>query len=134
MLSISPEKVCFIIIKARQFDAKTPPVEPDPGSNAIDEQFFDVLEDSPDDPVVQELAGFIGELNEEEMSNLLALVFVGRGDFGPEEWEDALAAAEEDPDRRSAGWLLGQPLLGDLLEDALSQLGYSCEDYETDHL
>lgn len=134
MLSISPEKVCFIIIKARQFDAKIPPVEPDPGSNAIDERFFDVLEDYPDDPVVQELAGFIGELNEEEMSNLLALVFVGRGDFGSEEWEDALAAAEEDPDRRSARWLLGQPLLGDLLEDALNQLGHSCEDYETDHL
>jgi hypothetical protein len=32
-LNISPEKVCYIIIKAREFDAKVEPVEPDPGSN-----------------------------------------------------------------------------------------------------
>src|SRR5690606_28309660 len=52
MLRISPEKVCFIIFKARQFDAKVAPVVPDEGSNPVDESFFDVLEDIPDDPVV----------------------------------------------------------------------------------
>ena len=32
-LTISPEKVCFIIVKAREFDAKDEMTEPDPGSN-----------------------------------------------------------------------------------------------------
>lgn len=27
MLNISPEKVCFIMVKAREFDAKVAPVE-----------------------------------------------------------------------------------------------------------
>lgn len=31
-LTISPEKVCFIIVKAKEFDAKDEVTEPDPGS------------------------------------------------------------------------------------------------------
>lgn len=34
-LTISPEKVCFIIVKAREFDAKDEMTEPDPGSNSL---------------------------------------------------------------------------------------------------
>jgi hypothetical protein len=37
-LTISPEKVCFIIIKAREFDAKEEANEPDPGSNPSDDK------------------------------------------------------------------------------------------------
>jgi hypothetical protein len=36
-LTISPEKVCFVIIKAREFDAKDEVTEPDPGSNPSDD-------------------------------------------------------------------------------------------------
>ena len=121
-------------IKARQFAAKVAPVVSDPGSNAVDEQFWDVLEDYPDDPVVIELAAFIGSLNEEETSNLVALALIGRGDFDVDEWEDALAAAEEDPARREARWFLGMPLLADYLEEGLSAMGYSCDEYENEHL
>ena len=32
-LNISVDKVCYIALKAREFDAKVEPVEPDPGSN-----------------------------------------------------------------------------------------------------
>ena len=43
-LNIDPGKVCFIILKAREFDAKVDPVEPDPGSNAADDGERAVLE------------------------------------------------------------------------------------------
>lgn len=36
-LTISPEKVCFIIIKAKEFDAKDEVTEDDPGSNPSDD-------------------------------------------------------------------------------------------------
>ncbi len=134
MLRISPEKVCFIIFKARQFDAKVAPVVPDEGSNPVDESFFDVLEDIPDDPVVAELTSFIRNLNEDELSDLVALVLVGRGDFDADDWADALAVAEGDPVVRTPRWLLGQPLLGDYLEEGLTHLGYSCAEYESEHL
>jgi hypothetical protein len=37
-LTISPEKVCFTIMKAREFDAKDEVTEPDPGSNPSDDK------------------------------------------------------------------------------------------------
>src|ERR1700742_4606778 len=66
-LGISTEKVRFIIIKARQFDAKEGDSDPDEGSNAVDDGEADVLEDKPeDDAVRQELVQFINRLNEDE--------------------------------------------------------------------
>ena len=49
-LTISPEKVCFLIVKAREFDAKEAVDEPDPGSNPSDDKDVEVLEDYGDDP------------------------------------------------------------------------------------
>jgi hypothetical protein len=42
-LNVSPEKVCYIIAKAREFDARDEPVEPDPGSNPVDTGEREVL-------------------------------------------------------------------------------------------
>ena len=41
-LTILPEKVCFIIVKAREFDAKDEVTEPDPGSNPSDDKDWEV--------------------------------------------------------------------------------------------
>ena len=62
-LAISPEKVCFIVVKAREFDVKDVVSSPNEGSNASDDAMVSVLEDRADDPVAQELRGFIGALN-----------------------------------------------------------------------
>ena len=51
MLQIDPEKVCQLIIKAREFDVKVDVVEPDPGSNPADDGMRGVLEDYPNDTV-----------------------------------------------------------------------------------
>jgi hypothetical protein len=58
-LSISPEKVCFIVVKAREFDAKDMVTMPDEASGATDDAMMSVLEDHADDPVVAELRGFM---------------------------------------------------------------------------
>jgi hypothetical protein len=44
-LSILPEKVCFIVVKAREFDAKDMVTIPDEASNATDDAMISVLED-----------------------------------------------------------------------------------------
>ncbi|RPI43419.1 MAG: hypothetical protein EHM67_05210, partial [Hyphomicrobiaceae bacterium] len=54
-LAISPEKVCFVIIKTREFDAKDIVTEPNTASNPSDDKTISVLEDHSDDPVAQEL-------------------------------------------------------------------------------
>jgi len=133
-LSISPEKVCFIVVKAREFDAKDMVTMPDEASNATDDAMMSVLEDHADDPVAAELRGFIGALTEDEQVDLVALAWLGRGDDTLEDWEDLRAEAARLHNRRTASYLLGMPLLPDHLEDALSQFGCSCEEFEMGHL
>ena|SRR5579863_480652 len=133
-ININPEKVCFIIVKAREFDAKVDPVEPDPGSNPSDDQERAVLEDYADDPTLEELRGAIDALDDDEVVDVIALAWVGRGDFGRSEWANARAMARERHRQHSAAYLTGMPALGDYLEEGLSELGYSCEDYEAGHL
>ena len=76
-LTISPEKVCFIIIKAKEFDAKDEVTEPDPGSNPSDDKEAAVLEDHEDDPVLEELTSLINSLSEDEQIDLVALAWLG---------------------------------------------------------
>ena len=66
MLSIAPERVCFLIVKAREFDAKMEPEIPDPGDNPTDDADREILFDYPDDPTVEEIRGFLESLNEDE--------------------------------------------------------------------
>lgn len=131
-LSISPEQVCYIIIKAREFDEKVAPVEADPGSNPVDDEAREVLEDFADDPTLIELTSAIESLNIDQQLDLLAMTWLGRDDF--DSWSEAREQAEEMRDQHIPSYLTGTPLLGDYLEEALSQLGYSCEDYEIDRL
>jgi hypothetical protein len=101
-LSISPEKVCYIIAKARQFEAKDVVADPESGSNAADDRMVDVLEDQGDDPVYEELTAFIGALDEDEQVDLIALTWLGRGDATIEEWDDLRSEAARAGTERTA--------------------------------
>jgi len=133
-MNVNPEKVCFIIVKAREFDAKVDPVEPDPGSNPTDDDNREVLEDYADDPTLEELRGAIETLDDDELIDVIALAWIGRGDFSRAEWPNARALADERHRGQSPGYLIGMPALGDYLEEGLAELGYSCADYEQGHL
>jgi hypothetical protein len=128
-LTISPEKVAFLIEKAREFDVKEGNSDPDSGSNGADDEMIDVLEDNGRDPVQRELTGFIDALTEDEQVDLVALVRLGRGDGTIEEWKELRREATEG---RSAGatssYLLGDPMLGDLLAEGLAGFGLSWTD------
>src|SRR5690242_5253824 len=92
-LSISPDKVCFIIVKAREFDVKDVVTDPDPGSNPTDDDMRAVLEDHRDDPTLQELTSFINALSEDEQVDLVALTWLGRGDAELSDWDQLRAEA-----------------------------------------
>jgi len=127
-LSISPEKLRFIIVKAREFDAKDIVTDPGDSSNATDDGMLSVLEDHPDDPVVQELTAFIQTLTEDEQIDLVALAWLGRGDGTLDDWDDLRAEATRAHNKRTASYLLGMPLLPNHLEDAIAQFGISDEE------
>jgi len=133
-LTISPEKVCFIIIKAKEFDAKDEVTDPDPGSNPSDDRDVEVLEEHEDDPVVEELTSLINSLSEDEQTDLVALAWLGRDDYSASDWATVREEAARAHNQRTAEYLLGTPLVGDFLEEGLSMLGYSCEEFEIERL
>jgi hypothetical protein len=108
-LTISPEKVCFVIVKAREFDVKDSNSELESGSNPADDNMLEVLEDSADDPVYEELTSFIGDLTEDEQIDLVALTWLGRDDYTLGDWprlrSEALHA-HRSPKQSTADYLL----------------------------
>jgi hypothetical protein len=126
-LSISDEKLCFIIAKAREFDVKDVVTDPDNASNPTDDAMLAVLEDHKDDPVVQELVAVINAMSIDEQVDLVTLTWLGRGDGAIEDWEELRAEAARAHNRRTAAYLLGIPLLADYLDEAISLFGIECE-------
>ena len=133
-LAISVEKVCFIVIKAREFDAKDEVTDPDPGSNPSDDNEISVLEAHGDDPAVEELTSLINSLSEDEQIDLVALLWLGRDDYSAGDWSDVRSEAARAHNDRTAQYLIGTPLAADFLEEGLSKLGYSCEEFEINRL
>lgn len=129
-LTISPEKVCYVIMKAREFEVQD--VASD-GDDVADESSWSALDARRDDPTYRELKAFIRSLNQDEQVDLVALTWLGRGDGSIEDWEDLRAEAARAHNKRTADYLLAKPLLPDHLEDALDQFGCSCDDYDLGH-
>lgn len=133
MLEIAPEKVAYIIIRAREYDAKVEANIPNEGSGSEGEP-DDILESLPNDTTRPELVEFINGLNEDEQAHLVALTWVGRGTYEPDEFEEAVEMARQEKINSTAEYLLGIPLLADYLEDGLEKLGYPVEDIEAEIL
>lgn len=133
-LQISLEKVCYVVIKAREFDAKDVVTEPDPASDGADDGMASVLEDHDDDPVEDELIEFINGMNVDEQVDLVALAWLGRGDDTIDNWQELRRQATGRHNRHTASYLLGIPLLPDFLEEGLDAFGLSCSGEEQDHL
>ena len=55
-----------------------------------------VLADHADDPVVQELASTVDALGPDQQAKLVAMMWLGRGDYSLEEWGDAVGQARHE--------------------------------------
>jgi len=88
-LTITPDTAFSIVLKARQFDAKVEQTDPDSGSNPSDDNSVDALEFGPADDTLHELNSAISDLNDDEQRDLIALIWLGRGDFALGQWAEA---------------------------------------------
>ena len=123
--AVDQQTLAYIALKAKAFDALVASDDPDDASDSADDGFVDALEDEADNPARQELRAAIVSLDADAKATLVALAWLGRGDYEAEEWEDALATARERAQGSTARYLLGMPLLGDYLEDGADKLGIS---------
>lgn len=103
MLPISADKVAEVIILARELDRA--------------ENEFD---------------GFVDQLNDDEKAGLVAIFWIGRGSFEPEDLAEAIATATNEATIPTAEYLKGSPHLSDHLEAGLEALGVDSSEVEDD--
>ena len=87
-----------------------------------DESQEDIHEMADENPMQQQVRGLIDGLNEDEAYDLVALMWIGRGTFGIDEFKDARKIAREEATQSTSDYLLGTPLLADYLEEGLNSV------------
>lgn len=125
-LRISTAKVCDFIEAAREVAGKVPPTTGD-DTTIGDDSRLATIEDYPgEDSRLQQMAEFIAGLNVAEQVDLLALIFVGRGDFDIAEWGDAVREAQDRIADRDPDYMIGDAALPEYLGAGLEACGHSC--------
>ena len=71
------------------------------------------------DPYYEQLTSVINDLEPEQQVRVVALMWVGRGDYDLTEWQEALTFAREAWTDHTAEYLLSTPLLSDYLAEGL---------------
>ena len=110
-LTIATDKVCELILHARAIDVKegqTIPIRIEPHRRWRDRRAGGNAEDATEEEFREVIVG----LNDDERVDLIALVYIGRGDMEPGEWSDAVRLAREREAANvlpTADWLLGIP-------------------------
>lgn len=129
MPRINPVTICFLIGKAREFHAKEEVVIPEPALSPGDDDVGRLaLADHAGDPTYQEFTAAVRDLEPDQQIQLVALMWLGRGDFTVEQWDEALQTAASERTPRTADYLMSTPLVADYLSEGLVQLGYDCEE------
>ena len=128
MLHIPLETICYIIAKAREFQAKEEVVIPDSPTSPSEDWALQILADHGGDYTLTELVECVAEMDQRQRAELIALMWVGRGDYSVEDWETAVDDAIGDYSVRAAAYLIAHPMVAEDLEEGLIAHGYSCEE------
>lgn len=128
MLELSTGIVCRIVDLAREFQAQEGVVIPTTsgGSEIDSDQAMQVLAAHADDLTYQQLKAEIDDLEPRQQVELVALMWLGRGDYDASEWDDVREQAKEQWSAHTAEYLLATPQVADFLEEGLSMLGFGC--------
>ncbi|GER06295.1 hypothetical protein GCM10007972_00350 [Iodidimonas muriae] len=118
LLNVTVSTVSHIIERAQEAYADMP---------QDDDSDVDVTERRGAEADFNELALLIDDLNEEERIDLVVLMWVGRGTFGPDELEQARRDASREATHATSEYLLSTPLVAVYLADGLEAFGLEVE-------
>jgi hypothetical protein len=129
------ETIFRLILRAKEMEAQVPAGEPDGDPDDIDDLDDDgegagtlsVLEDELNDGVEEEVRATLDDLAEDQLAEVVALAWVGRGTYDASEWDEAFAEASDLGPEQRIDELLDMPLLGGHLEAGLAAFDYSCD-------
>ncbi len=123
-LTIDPAYLRNLIIKVRAIMAKEAADIPDVGGNASDDEIPVTLQEIPGDLSIEELREEFEGLNVDQKNELVALMWLGRGDVEPQEWKNTVDLARQRREVATIDYLLDHPLLADYWALGLERLGH----------
>ncbi len=121
-LTLNPQFLQSLIFKLRAVMAQEDEVSPDSGSNPSDDERSATLQDTADNLTRAEVTAQIEDLEPDQQAELVALMWIGRGDLEPEEWDEALELAADRADASTANYLLTHPHVADYLDEGIDRL------------
>jgi hypothetical protein len=127
MLDVNPDTVCRLILLAREFHAQ--------GNVTISEEPASLAEGLPirilaahaEDSTLGEFRSIIADLEPRQQQQVVGLLWIGRGDYGLDEWDMVLGQAEDQWNEDTADYLIAHPLLADALTEGLELHGHRCD-------
>lgn len=126
-LDLNRDTVRFIIDKAHEFHTRDDVTFDDEPEIADEDWSRQVTADYGTDPYYLELKSTIEDLEPDQQMSLVALMWLGRGDFSADELNEALKQAEDSWTDHAADYVIGTAMLADYLEEGLEQLDSSDE-------
>ena len=127
------ETLCRLILRAKELEAQVPAEDPDEDPEDVDDyddeggEALSVLEDELNTGVEEEVGAVLDDLAEDQLAEVVALAWVGRGTYDASEWEEAFAEANELDSQERMDELTEMPLLAGHLEAGLAAFDYSCD-------
>jgi hypothetical protein len=123
-LSIDPTLLRYLIVKVRSLMGKEAPDIPDDASYPIDDPLPpSALQDEEGELSREEVMDAIRSLNLPQQAELVALMWLGRGDGEVEEWEDLVTRALERREVPTENYVLDHPHLAEHWLDGMERLG-----------
>jgi hypothetical protein len=111
-----------LVLRLNAVTAKEGVDIPDLGGNATDDAVAESLQEVAGDLSRDEITQAIESMNDEQKDALVALFWIGRGDSGPDEWEETNALARQQHEGLVSRYLLGQPDAGEFLTEGLEKM------------
>ncbi len=122
------ETICRLIIRAREMEAQVPAIEADDEPDPTDsDDEFSVLEDESNEAIEEEMMALLDDLGEDQVQEILALAWVGRGTYDASEWDDALEAAADADAEEPVDQLMDMPTLAAYLDAGLAAFDLNCD-------
>jgi hypothetical protein len=125
------DTLCRLILRAKELEAQVPAMDPDEDPDDVDDleggETLSVLEDELNDSVEEEVRSTLDDLADDQLAEVVALAWVGRGTYDASEWDEAFAEANELNGEERMDEVMDMPLLAGYLEAGLAAFDYSCD-------